>query len=98
MPDISRNMQLPNPEECLKRQLETQEIHKRRAERKELYRQQKFDELDATDGKVDGKISASVWNEYAKSVGSEESQIKNYITVDNARKWFDKQSWFGAFD
>ena len=97
MPDIQGNMQLQNPEEYVRRQQEAREVHQRRTERKALYRQQKFDELDAADGKVDGKISASVWNQYAQAVGSE-SQIKNYITVDNARKWFDKQSWSGPFD
>ena len=38
--------------------------------------------LDAQDGKIDGKIKASIWNDFAKSVGGKE--IKNEISIENA--------------
>jgi hypothetical protein len=38
--------------------------------------------LDAADGKKDGKISASVWNDFVKDKGGK--QIKNFISVENA--------------
>lgn len=40
--------------------------------------------LDAKDGKVDGKISASVWNEFVKDKGGK--TIKNFINSTNAEK------------
>ncbi len=43
---------------------------------------QKALELDKADGKYDGKISASVWNEYAKGYGGNE--IQNEIDVVDA--------------
>jgi hypothetical protein len=39
-------------------------------------------QLDAADGKKDGKISASVWNSFVKDKGGK--QIKNSISVENA--------------
>ena len=39
-------------------------------------------ELDKADGKQDGKISANVWNEYAKGYGGNE--IQNEINVVDA--------------
>ena len=39
-------------------------------------------ELDKADGKQDGKISASIWNEYARAHGGKE--IKNEINVIDA--------------
>lgn len=44
------------------------------------------DNLDAADGKKDGKISASIWNNYLKTIGSTGNRINNYITVDNAER------------
>jgi hypothetical protein len=38
--------------------------------------------LDAADGKKDGKISASVWNDFVKDKGGK--QIKNFISVESA--------------
>ena len=46
------------------------------------------DQLDAADGKKDGKISASVWNGFIKHTGSSGNKIKWSITVDNASKSF----------
>lgn len=43
---------------------------------------QKALELDKADGKHDGKISANVWNEYAKGYGGNE--IQNEINVIDA--------------
>ena len=43
---------------------------------------QKALELDKADGKQDGKISANVWNEYAKGYGGNE--IQNEINVVDA--------------
>ena len=39
-------------------------------------------QLDAADGKKDGKISASVWNGFVRGKGGK--TIKNYIEVGNA--------------
>ena len=39
-------------------------------------------QLDAADGKKDGKISASVWNSFVEGKGGKD--IKNYINVENA--------------
>ena len=39
-------------------------------------------QLDAADGKKDGKISASVWNSFVDGKGGK--GIKNYINVENA--------------
>ena len=39
-------------------------------------------QLDAADGKKDGKISASVWNSFVDGKGGKD--IKNYINVENA--------------
>lgn len=41
-------------------------------------------QLDSKDGKSDGKISASVWNEFVKDKGGK--TIKYSITVENAAK------------
>ena len=38
--------------------------------------------LDRKDGKEDGKIQASIWNEYAETTGG--NKIKNCITLKNA--------------
>jgi len=46
-------------------------------------------QLDAADGKEDGKISASVWNGYLNSIGSKGNKIKNFINLSNAEKSFD---------
>lgn len=43
---------------------------------------QKAQELDKADGAADGKISASVWNKYAKEHGG--NTIKNEISVNDA--------------
>ena len=43
---------------------------------------QKAQELDKADGTADGKISASVWNKYAKEHGG--NTIKNEISVNDA--------------
>ena len=43
-----------------------------------------FQTLDAKDGKADGKISASIWNEFADKVGGK--HINEYITEQNAVK------------
>lgn len=43
---------------------------------------QKAQELDKADGVADGKISASVWNKYAKKHGG--NTIKNEISVNDA--------------
>lgn len=40
--------------------------------------------LDAADGKQDGKIEASIWNEFVADKGGK--QIQNHITVNNAVK------------
>ena len=45
--------------------------------------------LDIKDGKQDGKIQASVWNEFLSTMKSKGNRIQNYITVDNAAKSFD---------
>lgn len=42
----------------------------------------KAQELDKADGKQDGKISANIWNEYAKEHGGNE--IQNEISVIDA--------------
>ena len=39
-------------------------------------------ELDAKDGKIDGKIQKNIWNEYAEEQGG--NKIKNFINIDNA--------------
>lgn len=41
-------------------------------------------QLDAQDGTKDGMISASVWNDYARSHGG--AEIQNAISVENATK------------
>lgn len=41
-----------------------------------------FQSLDAKDGNNDGKISASIWNEFADKVGGK--HINNFITKQNA--------------
>lgn len=46
-------------------------------------------QLDAVDGKKDGKISASVWNGYLSDIGSNGNRIKNFINLSNAEKSFD---------
>lgn len=43
-----------------------------------------FQTLDAKDGKADGKISASIWNDFADKVGGK--HINEYITEQNAIK------------
>ena len=47
--------------------------------------------LDAKDGKKDGKIQASVWNEYAKEFGA--PQIQNFIKLENALKTIPKYGY-----
>lgn len=47
------------------------------------------EQLDAADGKKDGKISANNWNVFLKAMGSRGNKISNYITVDNAVKSFN---------
>ena len=41
-----------------------------------------FDKLDATDGKADKKITASVWNDFARTVGG--NYIKEFISEKDA--------------
>ena len=43
-----------------------------------------FQTLDAKDGKADGEISASIWNDFADKVGGK--HINEYITEQNAVK------------
>lgn len=47
------------------------------------------EELDAADGKKDGKISANNWNVFLTKMGSKGNKISNYITVDNAVRSFN---------
>lgn len=47
------------------------------------------EQLDAADGKKDGKISANNWNVFLKAMGSSGNKISNYITVDNAVRSFN---------
>lgn len=47
------------------------------------------EELDAADGKKDGKISVSVWNGFIKHTGGNGNEIKCSIGVDNASKSFN---------
>ena len=46
------------------------------------------EQLDAADGKKDGKITASVWNGFINHTGSNGNKIKWNISVDNAAKSF----------
>jgi len=50
----------------------------------------KAQELDAADGKKDGKISASVWNKYAKEHGGK--TVKTEISVVDAMNSITKYS------
>ena len=43
-----------------------------------------FKKLDAKDGKVDNKIQASIWNEFADTAGG--NRINNCIQKENALK------------
>ena len=59
------------------------------------------DKLDAADGKKDGKISASVWNDFITHTGSSGNKIANSITCDNASKsfvYYDKKKDAGKVD
>ena len=47
-----------------------------------------FNELDAADGKKDGKINKSIWNEFAAA--AEGNTIKNYIEEENAIKAIER--------
>ncbi|MBO7313002.1 MAG: hypothetical protein J6U48_02100, partial [Alistipes sp.] len=47
-----------------------------------------FDELDIKDGKKDGIIKATAWNEFAKQVGGK--TIQYAITKENALKSINK--------
>lgn len=47
------------------------------------------EELDAADGKKDGKISANIWNGFINKTGSSGNHIKNFINIDNAAKSFN---------
>lgn len=47
------------------------------------------EELDAADGKKDGKISANVWNGFMDKTGSKGNRIHNFIYLNNAEKSFD---------
>lgn len=47
------------------------------------------EQLDAADGKKDGKISASVWNSFLEKMGSNGNRIKNFINIDSAARSFN---------
>ena len=47
-----------------------------------------FNKLDAADGKKDGKINKSIWNEFAAA--AEGNTIKNYIEEENAIKAIER--------
>ena len=47
-----------------------------------------FNALDAADGKKDGKINKSIWNEFAAA--AEGNTIKNYIEEENAIKAIER--------
>ena len=50
------------------------------------YAAELFDKLDAKDGKMDGKVNNSVWNEFAENEQTQGNTIKNYIERDNGIK------------
>ena len=59
------------------------------------------EELDAADGKNDGKISASIWNDFMKSTGSSGNKIKSFINLNNAERslnFYDKKKDAGKVD
>ncbi len=59
------------------------------------------EELDAADGKKDGKISADKWNGFLNSIHSNGNKIKNFINIDNAAKsfaYYDKKKDVGKVD
>jgi len=65
------------------------------------WNQQLAKKLDAADGKVDGKIDASIWNSFIDKVGSRGNKIKNFINIDNASKsfnFYDKKKDAGKVD
>ena len=58
-------------------------------------------ELDAADGKKDGKISASIWNSFMNHTGSSGNKIKNFININNAAKslnYYDTKKDAGKVD
>ena len=59
------------------------------------------EELDAADGKKDGKIKASIWNGFMEKTGSSGKHIKNFINIDNASRsfnYYDKTKDSGKVD
>lgn len=59
------------------------------------------EELDAADGKKDGKINANIWNDFMKSTGSKGNKIKNFINLNNAERslnFYDKKKDAGKVD
>ena len=42
------------------------------------------DKLDEADGVKDGKITASIWNNFMAGTGSNGNRINRYITLDRA--------------
>ena len=58
-------------------------------------------ELDAADGKADGKIDASIWNGFMNKTGSNGNRIKKFINLSNAEKsfnYYDKKKDAGKVD
>lgn len=50
------------------------------------YAAELFDKLDAKDGKVDGKVQNSVWNEFAENEQTQGNNVKNFIERENGIK------------
>ena len=58
-------------------------------------------QLDAADGKKDGKIDASIWNGFLDKAGSSGNRIKTSISVDKAAaslNYYDKSKDAGKVD
>ena len=53
------------------------------------WNKQLAEELDAADGKKDGKISASIWNNFIDKSGSNGNKINKFINVETASKSLD---------
>ena len=50
------------------------------------YAAELFDKLDAKDGKIDGKVQNSVWNEFAENEQTQGNNVKNFIERENGIK------------
>ena len=53
------------------------------------WNKQLADELDAADGKKDGKISGNIWNGFLDKMGSKGNHVTNFIDIENAEKSFN---------